>query len=120
MMRQEQEKTVMGLLALLPGLKEIDHLRAEIDWYANDPARDIFVWQSDDTQQIKGVLGVEKYDETISVVRHISISPEMTTSDMHQMLDEYQQLFPNRFMMGSLQTQPIITEWSKRLSVAQD
>ncbi|MDN6081172.1 MAG: riboflavin biosynthesis protein RibT, partial [Leuconostoc sp.] len=31
--RQSDEKTIMGILSLLPGLREISHLNAEIAWY---------------------------------------------------------------------------------------
>lgn len=119
-MRPDQEKTVMGLMALLPGLKEIDHLQAEMAWYANDPAREIYTWHEPQSGQVQGVIGIERYDDEITLVRHISLSPEIT-SDEHlgALLSEYKQLFPTQFIMGTLQTQAIINQWSQTVSPKQ-
>ena len=35
----------MGILSLLPGLREISHLNAEIAWYHDNEARSLYVWQ---------------------------------------------------------------------------
>ena len=68
--RQSDEKTIMGILSLLPGLREISHLNAEIAWYHDNEARSLYVWQKESQGQVLGVLGVEIYNNNIAIIRH--------------------------------------------------
>ena len=55
--RNDNQKTVMGILSLLPGLRELAHLNAEIAWYNDRDTRLLYIWQSD--SRVQAVLGVE-------------------------------------------------------------
>lgn len=115
--RQQNEKTVMGILSLLPGLREIPHLKAEIAWYHNSDTRELYIWQAESQGQVQGVLGVEIYDDEITIIRHVALSPESrSVKNYFAMLSDYQSQHPDVFLMGTLDNQKLINKWRKSVS----
>lgn len=115
--RQQNEKTVMGILSLLPGLREIPHLKAEIAWYHNSDMRELYIWQAESQGQVQGVLGVEIYDDEITIIRHVALSPESrSVKNYFAMLSDYQSQHPDVFLMGTLDNQKLINKWRKSVS----
>ncbi|WEV53961.1 riboflavin biosynthesis protein RibT [Leuconostocaceae bacterium ESL0723] len=113
--RHDDEKTVMGILSLWPGLKEISHLRSELNDYRQYAGkRQLFVWQRRGENQVQGVLGVEFYQEDLAVIRHIVLTPAVRQPKFYyNMLGEFQEQYPNCFIMGTIETQNIINQWRK-------
>ncbi|CAK8054021.1 riboflavin biosynthesis protein RibT [Eupransor demetentiae] len=117
--RQDDEKTVMGILSLLPGLKEISHLKTELDLYQGDD-RHLYVWQETPQSQIQGVLGVQVINPNLVLVRHIILTPgARTRKHYYQMLSDYQEMAPQVFLMGGLDTQKLISQWRAKASKRQ-
>ncbi|GMA70674.1 hypothetical protein GCM10025879_19200 [Leuconostoc litchii] len=115
--RQSNEKTVMGILSLLPGLREIAHLNAEIAWYHDNEARSLYVWQKESQGQILGMLGVEVYNAEITIIRHVALTPESRSArNYFAMLSDYQEQHPESFLMGTLDNQKLINKWRKSTS----
>ncbi|MBS1008380.1 riboflavin biosynthesis protein RibT [Leuconostoc suionicum] len=115
--RQSDEKTVMGILSLLPGLREISHLNAEIAWYHDNEARSLYVWQKESQGQVLGVLGVEIYNNNIAIIRHVALTPESrSVRNYFDMISDYQEQHPEAFLMGTLENQKLINKWRKATS----
>ncbi|CAM3157938.1 riboflavin biosynthesis protein RibT [Leuconostoc rapi] len=113
--RNDNQKTVMGILSLLPGLRELAHLNAEIAWYNGSDARCLYVWQ--DGAQVQGVLGVEFLSEDIVLIRHVALTPESrTAANYFAMLSEFQSQNQTAFIMGTLDNQKLINKWRKSTS----
>ncbi|CAH1853610.1 riboflavin biosynthesis protein RibT [Convivina praedatoris] len=109
--RQDDEKMVMGLFSLLPGLKEIAHLNVELAEYQK-PSRTLYVWQENPQSQIQGLLGVEQINPELLLVRHIILTPGVRSQEHYfQMLDNLQRLNQDSFIMGSLATQKLVQHW---------
>ncbi|MBU7455474.1 hypothetical protein [Leuconostoc fallax] len=118
--RKDSEKTVMGLLALLPGLREIDHLNAEIAWYYRDDNRQLWTWRDDDHNQVQGVLGVEVINHKITLVRHISLTPDSRkAANYFAILTDYQVQYRDAYLMGTLDNQKLINKWRKNYQEQQ-
>ncbi|MGO0154178.1 riboflavin biosynthesis protein RibT [Leuconostoc koreense] len=115
--RQSDEKTVMGILSLLPGLREISHLNAEIAWYHDNKARSLYIWQKESQGQVLGVLGVEDYSNNIAIIRHVALTPESrSVRNYFDMLSDYQEQHLEAFLMGTLDNQKLINKWRKSTS----
>ncbi|MDC2804888.1 riboflavin biosynthesis protein RibT [Leuconostoc suionicum] len=115
--RQSDEKTIMGILSLLPGLREISHLNAEIAWYHDNEARSLYVWQKESQGQVLGVLGVEIYNNNIAIIRHVALTPESrSVRNYFDMISDYQEQHPEAFLMGTLDNQKLINKWRKATS----
>jgi len=113
--RNDNQKTVMGILSLLPGLRELSHLNAETAWYNGNDARCLYVWQ--DGAQLQGVLGVEFLSEDIVLIRHVALTPESrTATNYFAMLSEFQNQNQTAFIMGTLDNQKLINKWRKSTS----
>ena len=110
--KNDYEKIAMGLLSFIPDLKEISHLKAEFNWYCEDENRVLFLWKNDHGDFV-GILGVEVSEE-ILMVRHIAVSPANRQEGISfQMLDALVQLYPERKVMGSMETASLITKWEQ-------
>jgi riboflavin biosynthesis RibT protein len=110
--KNDYEKIAMGLLSFIPDLKEISHLKAEFQWYQGDDSRVLFLWKNEHGDFI-GVIGVEVSDE-ILMVRHIAVSPANRNEGVSfEMLDALIQQYPNHKVMGSMETNGLITKWEQ-------
>lgn len=113
--RNDNQKTVMGILSLLPGLRELSHLNAEIAWYNGRDARCLYVWQ--EGAQVQGVLGVEFLSADIVLIRHVALTPDSrTAANYFAMLSEFQMQNQTAFIMGTLDNQKLINKWRKSTS----
>lgn len=116
--RQDDEKMVMGLFSLLPGLKEIAHLNVELAEYQKS-SRTLYVWQENPQSQIQGLLGVEQINPELLLVRHIILTPGVRSQEHYfQMLGNLQHLNQDSFIMGSLATQKLVQHWRQASSQA--
>ncbi|MGX7051407.1 riboflavin biosynthesis protein RibT [Leuconostoc palmae] len=112
--RNDNEKTVMGILSLIPGLRELQHLNAEIAWYNDRDTRQLYIWRDDNQSQ--GVLGVEFLSQNIALIRHIAFTPEArNVRNYFKVLSEFQKQNSNEFLMGTLDNQKLINKWRKSL-----
>lgn len=113
--RNDNQKTVMGILSLLPGLRELSHLNAEIAWYNDRDTRRLYIWQSD--SRVQGVLGVEFLSQDIALIRHVALTPESrTVTNYFSILSEFQMQSQTAFIMGTLDNQKLINKWRKATS----
>lgn len=112
--RNDNEKTVMGILSLLPGLRELQHLNTEIAWYNDRDTRRLYIWRGE--EQAQGVLGVEFLKKDIVLIRHLALTPEArSASHYFAMLTEFQKQNPDVFLMGTLDNQKLINKWRRTL-----
>ncbi|MGY3777609.1 GNAT family N-acetyltransferase [Isobaculum melis] len=112
--RSDYEKITMGLLSLIPDLKDIHRLQEEMDWYQKDPAtRQLFVCESDEDQQMIGVVGIEINQDFI-LLRHIAINPSYRNEGLSlKFIDSLNERYPDKKMMGTLDTAGIVTKWEQ-------
>lgn len=116
--RKDQPKIAMGLLSYLPSLHDVASVQREIEWYQASEAREILLWQSTETQHYVAVLGVEAVFDSI-VLRLVVFGPEVpVTSRIAVGSDIYEAMklrYPDKTIVGTISTQPILTEWRKYL-----
>ncbi|KRN29433.1 hypothetical protein IV38_GL000317 [Lactobacillus selangorensis] len=110
--KNDYQKIAMGFLSYLPDLKEISHLQAELKLYQDDETHCLYLWK-DDQNNFTGIVGVEEGNDFV-LVRHLSFSPsERSETALNQVLDALQAAYPDKKIMGSLETTPLITRWEK-------
>lgn len=113
--RNDNQKTVMGILSLLPGMRELPYLNAEMAWYDITSTRCLYLWQSD--KRAQGVLGVEFMSDDIVLIRHIALTPESrTVPNYFAILSEFQSQNLSASIMGTLDNQKLINKWRKATS----
>ena len=113
--RSDNQKTVMGILSLLPGLRELPFLKAEMAWYNDRETRCLYVRQR--SNWVQGVLGVEFLDHDIVLVRHVAFTPEARTVENYfELLSNFQTQNPTAFLMGTLDNQKLINKWRRATS----
>lgn len=103
----------MGLLSLIPDLKETKYLTTEMDWYLNQDNRHLFIWKSNETGDMVGVLGVEE-DQGVLLLRHIALNPSYRHEGiMYKMLDALSENFSEKRIMGTIETASIVSKWQQ-------
>lgn len=116
--RKDQPKIAMGLLSYLPRLHDVASVQREIEWYQASDAREILLWQSPETQHYVAVLGVESVFDSI-VLRLIVFGPEVPgtsrTAVGSEIYEAMKLRYPDKTIVGTISTQPILTEWRKYL-----
>lgn len=111
--KNNYQKIAMGLLSLIPDMKEVARLQEEIKWYQAEDNRTLFLWKNEDND-FTGVLGVEVNDGVV-MVRQIAISPaERNEGVTYKMLDNLEKLFPEQKIMGSMDTSALVVKWEKK------
>lgn len=111
--KPDYEKITMGLLSYVPDLKETSRLKSEMDWYEQEDGRQLYLWKSEETGDMSGVIGVE--EEDLILLRHISINPSYRQEGMtYSMLDALAGKYDSKTIVGTLETGPIVTKWQKR------
>lgn len=114
--KNDYEKIMMGLLSFIPDLKDVSRLKSEIEWYEADEHRRLYLWRSEESADIIAVLGVEISDEMV-LLRHISINPSYRKEGIsYKMINELQQKAPDKKIIGTLETAPIIAKWEQQRS----
>ncbi|MCF6159956.1 N-acetyltransferase [Furfurilactobacillus milii] len=108
--RDDYEKTTMGLLSFLPDFHNMKHLTAEMAWYTDGSGRQMYLWRNDHNQ-FTGVVGFELEDQFV-LIRLLVLSPqERNDSTRKAILDAVAELFPEKRIMGTIATTPMIMRW---------
>lgn len=111
--KPDYQKITMGLLSLIPDLKETKHLTAELDWYLKEDNRHLYIWKSEETGDMVGVLGVEE-EQGLVLLRHIALNPSYRHEGItYKMLDALSKKAPGKKIMGTLETSAIVSKWQK-------
>ena len=114
--KNDYEKISMGLLSFVPDLKDVSRLQDEMDWYQSKEDRKLYLWKSEDTQDIIGVIGVEIGNDMI-MLRHISINPSFRNEGIsYKMLEALERRFPQKKIMGTLETSALVAKWEQEKS----
>ncbi|WPP08375.1 N-acetyltransferase [Pediococcus inopinatus] len=110
--RDSFQKIVMGLLSFIPGLKDIDRINQELDWYAASNDRNLYL-QKNEAGDFIGLVGVEKQDQYL-MVHHLAFIPQQQTqANEQEIFDSLAKNFPDLQMMGTLETTPALARWEK-------
>lgn len=111
--KSDYQKIAMGLLSYVPDLKEMSRLQSELDWYQQDDGRKLYLWKSEETGDMAGILGVE-HEEGLVLLRHISINPSYREEGMaYKMLDALAEKTTPKKISGTIETGALITKWQK-------
>ena len=111
----DYEKITMGLFSYISDLKDPSRLEEELDWYNAQDNRQIYLWQSEETENLIGLVGVE--EEDIVLLRHIAVDPSFRNEGLtYRMLDELQKKYDSKNIVATLDTATVISKWQKRLT----
>ncbi len=114
--KNEYEKISMGLLSFVPDLKDVSRLQNEMDWYQSKENYKLYLWKSEETQDIIAVIGVEIGNDMI-LVRHISINPSFRNEGIsYKILEALEKRLPQKKVMGTLETASLIAKWEQEKS----
>lgn len=104
----------MGLLSYISHLKDPTRLEEELDWYNNQESRQIYLWQSEETDNLIGVVGVEE-EEDIVLLRHIAVDPSFRNEGLtYKMLDGLKEIYDGKSIASTLETATFISKWQKK------
>ncbi|WP_283620655.1 reductase [Limosilactobacillus avium] len=110
--RKDYEKIAMGLLSLLPELHNYDRFTEELH---NAVTRHfpIYLWKDEEDNHFIAVVILEE-GESYVLLRQISFTPsERSGRNVYALLDAIKEQYPQKRLMGTLVTQPLITVWEK-------
>ena len=114
--KNDYEKISMGLLSFVPDLKDVSRLQNEMDWYQSKENYKLYLWKSEETQDIIAVIGVEIGND-MTLVRHISINPSFRNEGIsYKILEALEKRLPQRKVMGTLETASLIAKWEQEKS----
>ena len=112
--KSDYEKITMGLLSYIPDLKETTHLTNELDWYKQEDRRHLYLWKSEETEDMCGVIGLEE-EENLIILRHISVNPSYRQEGIsYEMIEAISEKFENKSIVGTIETGKLVTKWQKR------
>ena len=118
--KPDYQKLAMGLLSLIPDLKETKHLTTEMEWYLKEENRHLFIWKSEETGDMVGVIGVEE-EQGLILLRHIALNPSYRHEGIsYKMLDGLTKQIPDKKIMGTLETSGIVARWRQRQNETVD
>lgn len=107
------QKIAMGFLSYMPELKDLDHVRMELQLYNDNQQHQLFLYKPQQNADFIGAVALEVQSQII-LVRYISLSPaERSQQIMFQILDEVQEYYPDDKIMGSIELTPLIIRWQK-------
>ncbi|MCC5894951.1 MAG: GNAT family N-acetyltransferase [Alkalibacterium sp.] len=111
--KADYQKISMGLLSYVPDLKETSRLTKEMQWYEQEENRQLYLWKSQETGDLVGVVGVEEEDEII-LLRHIAINPSYREEGMSfKILTALSNKCSPKKIVGTLETASLVTKWQK-------
>ncbi|MEK4948248.1 GNAT family N-acetyltransferase [Carnobacterium sp. FSL W8-0810] len=114
--KNDYEKISMGLLSFVPDLKDVSRLQNEMDWYQSKENYKLYLWKSEETQDIIAVIGVEIGND-MTLVRHISINPSFRNEGIsYKILEALEKRLPQKKVMGTLETASLIAKWEQEKS----
>lgn len=110
----DYEKISMGLLSFIEDFKDPARLQEEIERYKISEERDLFLWQSEETGNLIGLIGIEKENDYI-LLRHISIDPSFRNEGIsYRMLEALNERYPNNNIVSTLETATIVSSWQRK------
>ncbi len=110
----DYEKISMGLLSFIEDFKDPARLQEEIERYKISEERDLFLWQSEETGNLIGLVGIEKENDYI-LLRHISIDPSFRNEGIsYRMLEALNERYPNNNIVSTLETASIVSSWQRK------
>lgn len=110
----DYEKISMGLLSFIEDFKDPARLQEEIERYKTSEERDLFLWQSEETRNLIGLIGIEKENDYI-LLRHISIDPSFRNEGIsYRMLEALNERYPNNNIVSTLETASIVSSWQRK------
>lgn len=108
--RSDYQKIAMGLLSLMPSLKDWDRLQRELAWYQSSEERTLYLWK-DDHDDFAGVVGTQIQGDYL-IVQLLTLMPDKDlTENTWQLLDQLAKTLPTKRLMGTLSTAKIIAKW---------
>lgn len=114
--KNDYEKISMGLLSFVPDLKDVSRLKDEMEWYQNKENHKLYLWKSEETQDIIAVIGVEIGNDMI-LLRRISINPSFRNEGISYRISEaLERQFPQKKVMGTLETASLVAKWEQEKS----
>lgn len=112
--KPDYQKITMGLLSLIPDLKETQHLTEEMEWYSKDEDRLLYIWKSEETGDMVGVIGVEEEQQDLLLLRHIALNPSYRQEGItYDMLTALSERHPDKRIMGTLETSSLVSKWEQ-------
>lgn len=112
--KSDYDKIAMGLLSYTADLKETSRLTEELDMYKNDDSRQLFLWRSEETDDLCAVLGIEE-EEDVILLRRLSVNPSYRGEGLtYRMLDQLSDRYEHKTLMGTLESGSFVKKWQKR------
>lgn len=109
----DYEKISMGLLSYIEDFKDPSRIKEEIKRYKSSDVRELLLWQSEETGNLIGLIGIEKEEELV-LLRLISIDPSFRNEGIsHDMLDALNERYPANNIVSTLETATIVSNWQK-------
>lgn len=110
--RKDYQKIAMGLLSLLPDLRQGNRFMSEINW-ALDNEWPIYLWKDMDDSHFIGIVILEIGDYYV-LVRQLSFTPsERSGHNIFSLLNAVNDQYSGKRLLGTLETQPIISMWER-------
>lgn len=110
------KKIVFDMLSLLPHMNRINNLKQTFNWYQDDQNRLLYLWKSN-SNNWQGLTGVEVKPNlpNLLVIRQLILIPEISHRefDYFRMLDDVKWLYPDRTLIGNLETTRICQAWER-------
>lgn len=111
--KADYQKISMGLLSYVPDLKETSRLTKEMQWYEQEENRQLYLWKSEETGDLVGVVGIEEDDEII-LLRHIALNPSYREEGMSfSILTALSNKCTPKKIVGTLETASLVSKWQK-------
>ncbi|WP_242361118.1 reductase [Limosilactobacillus antri] len=110
--RKDYEKIAMGLLSLAPDLRNYGRFTDEL---AGALAADypVFLWKDAEDNHFIAIAIVEEGADYV-LLRRFSFTPsERSGKNVFALLTALQDRYPGKRLMGTLKTQPLITNWEQ-------
>lgn len=111
--KSDYQKIAMGLLSFVPDLKDTQRLISEMEWYQKEGSRRLFLWRSQETNDLVAVIGIEEEDAVV-LMRHIAINPSYRNEKLSfKILDAVSEQFAPKKISGTLETVSLVTKWQQ-------
>ena len=111
---EDYKKIAMGLLSYVPDLKDPARIEEELEWYEANESRQLYLWKSNETGNLIGLVGVEV--EELVLLRHISIDPSYRNEGLsYLILDALQERYKEQTIVSTLVTASVISKWQKKM-----
>lgn len=110
--RKDYQKIAFGLLSLVSDLRQNNRFMEELEW-AHTNEWPIYLWKDMDDSHFIGIVILEMGDCYV-LVRRLSFTPsERSGHNIFSLLNAVHDQYPDRRLLGTLATQPIISMWER-------